>query len=217
MRYKLAIFDMDGTVLDTLQDLTDATNAVLVKHGYQPHSTDAVRSFVGNGIGKLIERALPSGTDAAKIHTIVGDFKKYYAAHCAEATKPYDGILEMLRALREAGVTTALVSNKADFAVQELALRYFEGAFHTAVGERAGVPRKPAPDSVYAVMNALGFVSSECVYIGDSEVDVLTAKNAGIDGIFVTWGFRSAACLREYGAKILVNTPAEITRRILEI
>jgi len=215
-KYKLALFDLDGTVLDTLEDLTDATNAALAMHGYAPHSIDAVRSFVGNGIGNLIRRALPHGTNEAIINTVLGDFKKYYGAHCADKTKPYDGVLEMLRALREAGIRTAVVSNKADFAVKALAESYFEGLFDMAVGEREGVARKPAPDSVLEVMQALGATRAECVYIGDSDVDVLTAKNAGIDGIFVTWGFRSADCLREAGAAEILNSVLQLTKRLLE-
>lgn len=214
-KYKLALFDLDGTVLDTLEDLTDATNAALAMHGYVPHSREAVRSFVGNGIGNLIRRALPKSTDEAKIHTVLGDFKKYYGAHCADKTRPYDGILDMLHALRAAGVKTAVVSNKADFAVKALAARYFEGLFDMAVGEREGVARKPAPDSVFEVMSALGAAPDECVYIGDSDVDVLTAKNADVDGIFVTWGFRSAECLHKAGAKTIVSAPAEITALML--
>ena len=216
MKYRLALFDMDGTILDTLEDLTDATNAALAMHGYPGHSIDAVRSLVGNGIGNLIRSALPSGTDEAEIHTVLGDFKKYYGAHCADKTRPYEGVLEMLHALRAAGVKTAVVSNKADFAVKELAERYFKGLFDMAIGEREGVARKPAPDSVFEVMRAMGAASAECVYIGDSDVDVLTAKNAGIDGIFVTWGFRSEECLRETGAKVLVSTPAQIEALILQ-
>ena len=215
MKYKLVLFDLDGTVLDTLEDLTDATNAAMAMHGYPTHSIDAVRSFVGNGIGSLIRCAVPSGMDEAKIHTVLGDFKKYYGAHCADKTRPYAGVLEMLAALRAAGIRTAVVSNKADFAVKELAERYFKGSFDMAIGEREGIARKPAPDSVFEVMRAMDVTPSECVYIGDSDVDVLTAKNAGIDGIFVTWGFRSEACLREAGAKTIVSTPAAITALIL--
>ena len=216
MRYKLALFDLDGTVLDTLEDLTDATNAAMAMHGYPTHSIDAVRSFVGNGIGNLIRSALPEGTNEAEFHTVLGDFKKYYGEHCADKTKPYDGVLEMLRTLRAAGVQTAVVSNKADFAVKALAERYFKGLFDIAIGEREGVARKPAPDSVLEVMRELGADTAECVYIGDSDVDVLTAKNAGVDGIFVTWGFRSEACLRETGATELVDAVPALTKQILK-
>lgn len=216
MRYKLAMFDLDGTVLDTLEDLTDATNAALTMHGYPGHSIDAVRSFVGNGIGNLIRRALPKGTDELIIDTVLGDFKKYYAEHCADKTRPYDGVLDMLHTLREAGVRTAVISNKADFAVKVLAEQYFQGLFDVALGEREGVPRKPDPQGVLEVMNGLGFAPGDSVYIGDSDVDVLTAKNAGVDGIFVTWGFRSADCLREAGATEILNSVPQLAKRLLE-
>ena len=216
MKYRVALFDLDGTVLDTLEDLTDATNAALAMHGYPGHSIDAVRSFVGNGIGNLIRSALPSGTDEAEIHTVLGDFKKYYGAHCADKTRPYEGVLEMLHALRAAGVKTAVVSNKADFAVKELAERYFKGLFDMAIGEREGVARKPAPDSVFEVMRAMGAASAECVYIGDSDVDVQTAKNAGLACIALTWGFRDRDCLKSAGATAFADTPAELQNLILD-
>lgn len=216
MKYKLALFDMDGTVLDTLQDLADSTNAVLKKHGFPTHDIEAVRQFVGNGAKVLIEKAVPFGTDAQKTDTVLADFKEYYGAHSADATKPYGGILEMLRALRAAGVRTAVVSNKPDFAVRSLSARYFGELFDLSIGDREGVRKKPAPDSVFEVMQTLNVAPAEAVYIGDSDVDVQTAQNAGIDGIFVDWGFRSAACLRESGATTVVSTPDAITKLILE-
>ncbi|MBQ9098616.1 MAG: HAD-IA family hydrolase [Clostridia bacterium] len=216
MSYKLALFDMDGTVLDTLQDLADATNAVMVLHGYPTHSTEAVRGFVGNGALKLIENAVPTGTDSQKIQAVLADFKTYYGQHNAHATKPYAGVPEMLRALRAAGVRTAVVSNKPDFAVKALAKQYFPGLFDMAVGDREGVQKKPAPDSVFEAMRVLGYGADETVYIGDSDVDVETAKNAHVDGIFVDWGFRSVQTLRESGAKVIVSSPADITARILQ-
>ena len=216
MKYRLALFDMDGTVLDTLQDLADATNAAMRMHGYPTHSVEAVRQFVGNGARVLIEKAVPAGTDEAKINTVLGDFKEYYGKHSADATKPYDGVLDCLRALRAAGVYTAVVSNKPDFAVKMLAEQYFAGLFDMAIGDREGVRKKPAPDSVFEVMRAMGISPAEAVYVGDSDVDVQTAKNAGIDGIFVDWGFRSAQCLRESGATVIVSDPARITERILQ-
>ena len=216
MKYRLAIFDLDGTILDTLEDLTDSVNAALQKHGLPTHSLDAVRSFVGKGIFTLIQKAVPANTDAEKLNAVFEDFKVYYAAHCADKTKPYKGIVDLLLALRRAGVFTAVVSNKADFAVKELAFRYFDGLFDAAVGEIEGVPRKPAPDSVLAVMRSLGCAASESVYIGDSDVDVETAKNANVDGIFVQWGFRSAEVLRACGATTLVSTPEEIENILLK-
>lgn len=216
MKYKLVMFDLDGTILNTLQDLTDSVNTVLRRHGFPTHSLDAVRSFVGNGIFTLIQKAVPANTEEEKLNAVFEDFKVYYAAHCADKTKPYEGIVNLLLQLRRAGVLTAVVSNKADFAVKELAKCYFDGLFDAAVGEREGVLRKPAPDSVLAVIRSLGCNASETVYIGDSDVDVATAKNANVDGIFVTWGFRSAEFLRACGAKTLVSKPDEIARLILK-
>lgn len=216
MRYRLALFDMDGTVLDTLQDLADSTNAVLKKHGFPTHDIEAVRQFVGNGAKLLIERAVPVGTDPQKTDTVLADFKEYYGKHSADATKPYDGILAMLRQLRAAGVRTAVVSNKPDFAVRSLSAQYFGELFDASIGDREGVRKKPAPDSVLEVMRLLECEPCETVYIGDSDVDVQTAQNAGIDGIFVDWGFRSTECLRESGAKTIVSTPDEITALILQ-
>ena len=204
-KYKLVIFDMDGTVLDTLDDLTAATNAAMSAFGFPTHSRDAVRSFVGNGIAKLIERAVPAGTDAATTARVLDAFRTYYAAHCTDATRPYDGVCELLLELRAAGSLTAVLSNKADFAVKDLAKAYFAGALDAAVGECAGVPRKPAPDGVLSLMRAFGVTPAQTAYVGDSDVDVRTAANAGVDGIFVTWGFRDAACLRGAGATRIVD------------
>ena len=215
-KYKLALFDMDGTILDTLEDLTDATNVMMEKYGYPTHSIDAVRTFVGNGLRKLVERALPAGTDDAKIDTVLGDFKVYYADHCADKTHPYDGVREMIARLREKGIITAVVSNKVDEGVQELVREYFPGLFDLAVGERPNVKPKPAPDMVFAALETLKIDIRDAVFIGDSDVDLKTAQNAGIDGIFVDWGFRSAALLRESGAEIIVTHPAEIAALILQ-
>lgn len=206
-QYKLAIFDLDGTVLDTLDDLADSVNAVLVKNGYPTHTRAEICSYVGNGIRLLITRALPVGTDAQTVEAVLADFKAYYGAHCAVKTAPYAGVPAMLARLREAGVLTAVLSNKADFATQALCERYFEGLFDAVAGEREaeGIPKKPAPDAVFALMRALGVTAEETVYIGDSEVDVQTAKNAGVDCIAVSWGFRTKAELLEAGATVVVD------------
>jgi phosphoglycolate phosphatase len=215
MKYQLAIFDMDGTILDTLQDLTNSLNFALAKSGYPRHDLEAVRGFVGNGIRKLIERGVPAGTKTAQIDTVHRDFTTHYQAHCADTTKPYDGILALLQTLRQAGCKTAVVSNKADYAVQALCKQYFDGLFDAAVGERENVLKKPAPDSVNAVLEQLHITRQNAVYIGDSDVDVQTAKNAGMDGIFVTWGFRSTDFLLQNGAETLVSQPEEIRSLIL--
>ena len=208
--YKLAVFDMDGTILDTLEDLKDSTNFALEKCGYPTRSYDEVRRFVGNGIRKLIERAVPEGLTVEQIDRVHEVFTEHYKVHCADKTKAYDGIKPLLEKLRASGVKTAVVSNKADYGVQELCKEYFDGLFDYAVGEREGIRRKPAPDAVNEALRVLGMSKSEAVYIGDSDVDFETAKNAELPCISVLWGFRDEEFLREKGATLFVRDPAEI-------
>lgn len=208
--YKLAVFDMDGTILDTLEDLKDSTNFALEKCGYPTRSYDEVRRFVGNGIRKLIERAVPKGLTVEQIDRVHEVFTEHYKVHCADKTKAYDGIKPLLEKLRASGVKTAVVSNKADYGVQELCKEYFDGLFDYAVGEREGIRRKPAPDAVNEALRVLGIDKSEAVYIGDSDVDFETAKNAELPCISVLWGFRDEEFLREKGATQFVRDPAEI-------
>lgn len=208
--YKLAVFDMDGTILDTLEDLKDSTNFALEKCGYPTRSYDEVRRFVGNGIRKLIERAVPEGLTVEQIDRVHEVFTEHYKVHCADKTKAYDGIKPLLEKLRASGVKTAVVSNKADYGVQELCKEYFNGLFDYAVGEREGIRRKPAPDAVNEALRVLGIDKSEAVYIGDSDVDFETAKNAELPCISVLWGFRDEEFLREKGATLFVRDPAEI-------
>ena len=206
---------MDGTILDTLEDLTDSVNAALRQFQFPVRSREEVCSFVGNGIYKLIERAVPEGTKLNQINDVHGAFKEYYKKHCTDKTKPYPGISELLRELRQAGCRTAVVSNKADFAVQELCKKYFDGLFDAAVGDREGILRKPAPDSVFEVLKLLHIEKKDAVYIGDSDVDIQTACNAEIDGIAVTWGFRKREFLEEKGARRIVSVPKEIAEIVL--
>lgn len=208
--YKLAVFDMDGTILDTLEDLKDSTNYALEKCGYPMRTYDEVRRFVGNGIRKLIERAVPEGLTVEQIDRVHEVFTEHYKVHCADKTKAYDGIKPLLEKLRAGGVKTAVVSNKADYGVQELCKEYFDGLFDYAVGEREGIRRKPAPDAVNEALKVLGMSKSEAVYIGDSDVDFETAKNAELPCISVLWGFRDEEFLREKGATLFVHDPAEI-------
>lgn len=214
--YKLAIFDMDGTILDTLEDLKDSVNYALCECGYPERSYDEVRSFVGNGIRKLIERAVPNGTSLENIDKVHNAFTEHYKLHCADKTKAYDGIKPLISELRRNGIKTAVVSNKADYGVQELCREYFDGLFDYAVGERDGIRRKPAPDSVNEALRVLGFDKSEAVYIGDSDVDFETAKNAELPCISVLWGFRDEDFLRKIGAKTFVSKPSEILDIILK-
>lgn len=210
MKYKLAIFDLDGTILDTLEDLTDAVNFALKECGYPKRSIAEIRSFVGNGIRKLIERALPEGTAETEISRVHGIFAPYYKEHCNVKTRPYDGVPQMLLELRMAGVKTAVLSNKADFAVQPLVAQYFPNLFDLALGERPGIPRKPAPDAVFEILDRLDVQKADAVYIGDSDVDLLTAQNAGIPCISVDWGFRSRQQLLAAGALKIASTPSEL-------
>ncbi len=207
MRYKLVIFDMDGTILNTLEDLTDSLNFTLETAGFPTRRIEEVRQFVGNGIQKLVERGVPQGADSDSVKRVYETFKAYYKLHCADKTRPYSGILELLCQLRNAGCKTAVVSNKADFAVQSLCTRYFDGLFDAAVGDRDGIRKKPAPDSVNEVLRQLGVARDDAVYIGDSDVDIETAQNACIDEIAVDWGFRDRTFLQSRGAKHIVSAP----------
>lgn len=210
MRYKTVIFDLDGTLLDTLGDLRDSLNFTLQKHGFPCRKTEEVRAFVGNGLRRLVERAVPSGTSEEEIAGCLTDFKVYYKTHANVLTKPYDGIRELLLSLREGGVSLAVVSNKADYAVKELVAGYFPDTFSCAYGEREGISRKPAPDAVFSAMRDLHATPGETVYIGDSEVDVETARNAGVDCIAVTWGFRDRRLLEELSPQYLADQPSAV-------
>ncbi len=214
MRCTAAIFDMDGTILNTLEDLTDSLNHALAETGFPGRSIDEVRAFLGNGIPRLVELGVPAGTDAARQAEVLAAFNRYYAVHCGDKTRPYDGITEVIRRLREDGVKTAVVSNKADYAVQILCREYFAGLFDEAVGLRDGIRKKPYPDAVNAVLTALGIDRREAVYIGDSEVDVHTAENAGMALVAVDWGFRSRQQLTEAGARVIVSDAAGLLAQL---
>lgn len=210
MKYQLAIFDMDGTILNTLEDLADSVNYALSCSNYPTRTLDEVRNFVGNGIRKLMERAVPSGTSPEELEQVYADFTAYYPKHCYDKTKPYSGMIETIQNLRKQGIKTAVVSNKADYGVQILCKQYFDGLFDYAVGEQTGVQRKPAPDSVNIVLDKLKITRNNAVYIGDSDVDIDTARNAEMDCISVDWGFRDPSFLQEHGAKIMVSSPEEL-------
>lgn len=210
MKYELVIFDMDGTILNTLDDLTDSLNYALEQSGYQARTVSEVKSFVGNGIRKLIERGVPKEADTESIQTVHERFAQYYKIHCADKTRPYEGICELLVNLRKKGIKTAVVSNKADFAVHELCIKYFDDMFDIDMGEREGVNKKPSPDMINEVIDRLSVQRKKTVYVGDSDVDIETARNAGIDLICVDWGFRDRDFLHEHGADIIVSAPDEI-------
>lgn len=216
MKYNTVVFDLDGTLLDTLEDLMDALNYALERYGHPIRTLEEVRSFVGNGARRLIERALPEGGSisipdrSAEIEKILPAFQEYYSAHCEEKTCVYDGAAELIKRLNASGFKLAIVSNKPDSAVKTLNQSYFSGYVHTAAGEKEGIRRKPAPDMVENALKELGSSKSEAVYVGDSEVDIQTAANAGLACISVTWGFRSADFLKENGAAVLAHSPKEV-------
>ncbi|MDO5541297.1 MAG: HAD-IA family hydrolase [Eubacteriales bacterium] len=210
MKYKVVVFDLDGTILDTLEDLADSLNYALRIRDFPERTVEETRKFVGNGIRKLIERAVPAGTSPSEIDEVFAVFKEYYKEHCKDKTKPYKGIEELLLHLQDSGCRTAVVSNKADFAVKSLCKSYFPGVIDFAVGEREGIKRKPCPDSLWEVLRVLKVKLDEAIYIGDSEVDIETAVNAGTDCLIVDWGFRKRDFLQEKGAKRIVSSPEEI-------
>lgn len=210
MKYRAVVFDLDGTLLNTLEDLADAVNAALNKYNMPVCTIEQVRKYVGNGIGKLIERAVPDGRVNPLFDNTFEEFCDYYGSHCMDKTKPYPGIMDMLRELKEKNMKMAIVSNKADFAVRELKEIYFQNLIDTAVGEKEGLRRKPEPDMVHYALEKLGCRPSEAVYVGDSDVDVLTAKNTGMECISVSWGFRGREFLQNHGAETIIDRPAEI-------
>ena len=210
MKYKLAIFDMDGTILNTLEDLTDCMNYSLAVHDYPQRTIDEVKSFVGNGIKKLVERAVPAGISKEEVEKVFQTFNDYYKDHCAIKTRPYDGIHEVIREMKENGILTAVVSNKADYAVKSLCDDYFKGLFDFAIGDRPGHRRKPYPDNINAILENFKIDRTEAVYIGDSEVDLQTAKNADMDVIMVGWGFRDEDFIKSQGAEFVIQNPLDL-------
>ena len=210
MPYTAAVFDLDGTLLDTLEDLYRATNAALSAHSLPLRTRDEVRMFVGNGVEMLIRRAVPEGSEEGLILGVLDDFKTTYAAICEEHTAPYDGVLPLLTALRERGVRVAVVSNKFDAATKQLCAKYFGDLVEIAIGERAGIRKKPAPDTVLEALRTFDLTAESAVFVGDSDVDIRTAENCGMDCISVTWGLRDEDFLLQNGAEILVDTPESL-------
>lgn len=208
--YKLAIFDMDGTILNTLTDIHNSINYCLLSNNLPERTIDETRSFVGNGLHKLVERAVPQGTSEEVIEKVFSELLPYYGEHSEDTTCPYEGINEAIHALREKGILTAVVSNKADFAVQTLAVKFFPGLFDMAIGEHEGFATKPSPDMVNEILSKLNINASDSVYIGDSDVDLQTAINSKMDCIAVSWGFRTREFLIEHGAECIIDSPEEL-------
>ena len=214
MKYEAVIFDLDGTLVDTLDDLTDSVNFALSSFGFPMRNREEVRSFVGNGVRKLVYLSVPEGTDEETSEKCLGVFKEHYKNNSRNKTKPYDGIIELLEKLCESDVKTAVVTNKMQSAAKDIVEFFFGNKISLAVGQVDGVAQKPNPDGVLLVLEKLGIKKEKAVYVGDSEVDCLTARNAGIDCIGVTWGFRSAETLKESGAGIIVDEPLQILQEI---
>ena len=210
--YSAYIFDLDGTLLDTLGDLAASTNYALRTHGMPEHSMDDVRSFVGHGVRKLMERAIPQGADNPDFEATFATFRQHYMQHSLDTTKPYEGIPETLAALKAKGCRLAVVSNKMMAATQELCQHFFPDTIEVAIGEHEteGIRKKPAPDTVFAALEQLGLGKEGAVYVGDSDVDIQTAKNAGLPCISVLWGFRDRDFLIKHGAKTFVSAPQEL-------
>lgn len=212
---KNVIFDLDGTLLNTLQDLKDSTNYALEQFGFPKRSIEEVRKFVGNGVKKLIERAVPETCDTETTEKCLSIFKQNYAENMYNHTKPYNGIPEILKELKNQGLKIGVVSNKFDFAVKELCKKYFDNLVDIAIGQADDVPKKPAPNGVFKAMKELDATNTDSVYIGDSEVDVATAKNSNLPCIGVTWGFRDKKDLE--GADYIIDTPSELISTIRRI
>lgn len=215
MKYRLIVLDLDGTILNTLEDLADSVNHTLAAAGYPERTTEEARSFIGNGIRNLILRSAPQGLGDETIDALHRSFTAYYNLHCADKTAPYPGIPEMLSRLKEAGCILCVVSNKPHHAVGPLCDRYFPSLMDAAFGEREGIPRKPAPDAILAVMEQFGMNAAETVYIGDSEVDAKTASNAGVDCILVDWGFRDRTVLEQMHVTHIASDPMELQELLL--
>lgn len=213
MKYKAVLFDMDGTLLDTLADMAAAVNHILSVHGYSLRTVEEVRAFVGNGARKLMERALPPDVTGDAFEALLEEYRQRYEAHACVRTAPYPGVPAVLAALHRAGVRCAVVSNKPDGATRELAARFFPGL--PAFGQQDGIPAKPAPDMVYHALAELGVEASAAAYVGDSEVDVALARNAGLPLIAVSWGFRGREALEEAGAALVVDDAATLLENML--
>ena len=210
------IFDLDGTLLDTLDDLCNSVNYSLRTNNFPERSLAEVRTFVGNGIRLLIERSVPEGTSKELIDKTFECFKTYYAVHCNDKTKTYPGVMDMLKELKKNGYKIAVLSNKAQYAVTKLCNIYFNNLLDDAVGARENVAKKPSPDALYICAENNNINLNNVIYVGDSDVDVATANNAGVRGIAVTWGFRSRELLIKCGAENLADNTDELLQILLK-
>lgn len=211
-QFDTVIFDLDGTLLDTLEDLTDAVNYALGAYNMPLRTIEEIRCFVGNGVRNLMLQAVPEGDKNPKFEEVFSLFKEYYGEHCNDKTGPYSGVMDLMAKLQEKGYVMGIVSNKIDSAVKELNSMYFADYIQVAIGECEGVQRKPAPDTVLAALQELGKKKETAIYIGDSEVDLATARNVGIPCISVLWGFRDKEFLEERGADTFAIEPSDVLR-----
>lgn len=210
MKYKSYIFDLDGTLLDSLTDLAASCNYALRMNNMPERTVEEVRMFVGNGVKKLMERAIPNGMDNKLFDKTYSDFRRHYLEHNLDHTCPYPGVMKMLESLRDAGCGIAVVSNKFYAATQNLVSYFFGDYVSVAIGERENIRKKPAPDTVIEALRQLNADKNTAVYIGDSDVDIMTAENCGMPCISVLWGFRSKKFLIEHRAQLFVEKPSEI-------
>ena len=210
MKHPAIIFDLDGTLLDSLADLAASVNHALQTHGMPTRSIAEVRTFVGNGVRHLMSEAVVPGTASSLFEQVFATFRHHYAEHCMDTTAPYPGIREMLTALQQRNIRTAIVSNKIHSAVEALHQRFFAESIDTAIGESSTIRRKPHPDGLQEAMRRLGSTPETTLYVGDSEVDILTAQRCGIRCITVLWGFRDEMFLRQQGAETCIREPQEL-------
>jgi HAD hydrolase, family IA, variant 1 len=208
--FETYVFDLDGTLLETLKDLAASTNYALRTHNMPEHSIEDVRMFVGNGVKKLMERAIPNGIKNPQFEDVYATFRQHYLEHNLDTTKPYEGIPELLAELKARGKKLAIVSNKFYAATQELARHFFPDTIEVAIGERENIKKKPAPDTVIEALRQLGASKETAVYIGDSDVDIMTAKNCDMPCVSVLWGFRDKEFLMEHGATFFVEKPCQL-------
>ncbi len=210
VRRSLVIFDLDGTLLNTLEDLAGSVNHALRKEGFPPRSVEEIRGFIGNGIDRLLRQSAPEYCSEEKFRNLKEAFREHYVLHAADTTLPYPGIPQLLDELHREGYILAVISNKKDSAVRSLCSSLLPPLFHAVLGEKANIPRKPAPDMVFHTADVLKIPLRQALYVGDSDVDILTAQNAGIPCLSVTWGYRTKQQLLLAGAKKTVDSPAEI-------
>jgi phosphoglycolate phosphatase len=209
-KIKNIIWDMDGTLLYTIEDLAASANYALKKNGLKERTLEEITEFVGNGLGVLAEKAVPGGKENKKFEDVLKDLREYYSKNYLVKTKPYNGIIKVLETLKSMGIKMAIVSNKPNTQLEELRQKFFADTIDLSIGDKEGQRRKPYPDGVFLAMEKLGAKKENTVYVGDSEVDLLTAENSGLDCISAAWGFRSKDFLIEHGAKTIISNPEQI-------